>query len=259
VEIYAVAGGVVALPFQLPDIGIQFEEAHLVCLFLHLLEIIRFFRKIDLQDIMPLQLWEAAAGGLGTDQDILEDPFAVPPMGLSRIDALYQQEGGIEVVDGDAVEGVVLPVEHQDVVNGVASPVPDLVLLEETQGLLLLDLHQANVFRPVKGAGGDEFAEEEEDDAHRQADKNQREAEAVEADAVGLHGDDLVVLRHGAEGHEGRQEDHGGCGLGNDRGDHVEEMGRHLGDRGVVADEHPDLAEEVDDQIDGNNGNHQQQ
>ena len=76
-------------------------------------------------------------------------------------------------------------------------------------------------------------------------------ADPVKADAVGLHGRDFVVPGEISAGHQRGEKN--GCrqNLGDDHRDAEEKMGGHLLECRMIAEKHPDLFEEIDDQKKG--------
>ena len=70
----------------------------------------------------------------------------------------------------------------------------------------------------------------------------------VKADAVCLHGHDLAVPREISEGHQRCEKNRRRQYLGEDHRDAEEKMGGHLLEGGMIAEKHPDLFEEIDDQ-----------
>ena len=149
------------------------------------------------------------------------------------------------MVDRDAPDRVFGRGKQFEVVDGALALVPDLVLLESPPFLLLLHLHIFDVFRLPIGRRRDELVEQEVEGAGGDGKGNDGQGGPVEADAVGLHGHDLLISRQEPEGDQRRQQDAGGHHHGDDGRDRVEVIGHDLSRRCAVAEEHPDPLEEV--------------
>ena len=73
----------------------------------------------------------------------------------------------------------------------------------------------------------------------------------VKADTVCLHGRDLVVPGQISAGHQRGEQNCRRQDLGDDHRDAEEKMGGHLLECRMIAEKHPDLFEEIDDQKKG--------
>ena len=181
----------------------------------------------------------------------MEEPAALLPFPLFGIQAHDQLHLAVEVMDGDPLERTGLRVEQPEIVNALLPAVPDLILLETSQGPLFLHLDQADVLGPVVGMGGDPFTQEKDQQGGQGGDGQDGEGNPVKADAVRLHGRDFAVPGQSSAGHKRGEED--GCGQ-NLRDDHrqpEEKIGSHLPECCMIAEKHPEFFEEINDQKKG--------
>ena len=97
----------------------------------------------------------------------MEEPASLLPLAPFGIEAHDQIHLLIQVIDGDPPERTALHIEQPEIVNALLSAVPDLILLETAQGLLLLHFDQTDMLGPFVRIGGDPFAQEKNQKADR--------------------------------------------------------------------------------------------
>ena len=195
--------------------------------------------------------------GEGALPAVIEDPVVDVwiPLGGGGEDATLKGEGGgIELEDGEVVEGVffgveVLVVEDAGGVAGVVGLAGDPLAVRAEEGLggLVLDDGEESLLAAI-GGGEIDLVEGEEAGGDEDCYDEDRRDDAVEADAAGLHRGEFGGAVQRSEGDEDCDQSTERCDVVEDEGDEVDEVFANGDERRAVAEDGTDEFEEGEDQ-----------
>jgi hypothetical protein len=111
------------------------------------------------------------------------------------------------LVESQSLEDHELGIEHLDVKDSILAPIPDLVVLEETGGLLFSYPDVKQILGLYIGIRNEVLIAEERDEAENQRDDEEGKGDPVKTDSSCLHGGEFGVSRQVSESEEGRQQD----------------------------------------------------
>ena len=181
----------------------------------------------------------------------MELPSSIDPSCLPCIDPSDTAEVVVELVKCEAPEDPFLGIHKLDVENSVFVAIPDLVILEKTQGPFFSYFNIEQGTGGLVGEGDQVLIAQEGEETDQQGNEKEGKSNPIETDPSRFQGGDLAVARERPQGKKGRQKNRiRKSPLKSHFGDLVEEVFEDQIERGLISDEEVQLLQEENNHVD---------
>jgi len=184
-------------------------------------------------------------------RSLIESPFPVHPLCIPSINPLNTSKMVVEMIKGEAVQNLSFWIDKLNVKDMMITPVPNLVVFEETRGLLSPHLNGQEITDSLVGKRDEVFVAQKGEESDEKCNKEQRECDSVEAHPACFHSGDLTMPGKHAKSEKGGQQHCIGKGpLKSHFWNLVEKVLEYEMERSPMFDEEIHLLEKEDDDID---------